>query len=435
MRESILIIDDNIKLCRSLGRNFDLLGFNQFYFHCGDDAINCIKKEAPDVVLLDVSLGDEDGLNVLKEIKALKPFLPVIMITGFGSIETAVKAIKYGALDFIQKPLKFDELHIVIENALKSRKQLYLLPSQKSLSTQKIITSNKIVLETLEKAKRLAKTDFPILIQGESGTGKEGLAEFIHNNSTRAEKGIKKINCSAFPENLLDNELFGHEKGAYTGATNIFKGVFEKAEGGTLLLDEIGDMSLQTQAKILRTLQNREIKRIGSETTRFIDVRFIASTNKDLKDLIQKGLFREDLYYRLTTATLYLPPLRERREDIPLLAEYFLSENCSHGKKLSMSEEFLQLLEENNWRGNIRELRNIINYAAAIGGDTLLIDDLPPSFNSDTKEINNYSTIKNSERLLILKTLNDTGNNKKLTAEILKISRKTLYNKMERYGL
>lgn len=441
LKKTILIIDDNIKLCKSLCRNFEHIGFKVSFKSNSKESLIEIKINPPDVVLLDVALGDENGIELLKLIKGQDSHIPVIMITGFGTIEIAVEAIKLGAFDFIQKPLEFNKLLIIVENASKMRKldieNINLKNKVKTLSP-KIISENSIIKDLLLKAKKLANTDFPILIQGESGTGKEGLAEYIHNNSLRSGQNIIKINCSAFPENLLDNELFGHEKGAYTGAHSKFIGVFEKANGGTLLLDEIGDMSLQTQAKILRTLQNSEIRPIGSEKTTIIDVRFIASTNKDLKELIKKNQFREDLYYRLSTATLFMPPLRDRKDDIPLLVDHFLEllHNDNLNTSLTYTSDFLSALLSDGWRGNIRELKNIVNYAAAICTSSIIdIDDLPPSFIGKSDFTKSFNMIKDSEKNLIIKTLQKTGNNKKLTSELLKISRKTLYNKMDKYGI
>jgi len=421
--------------------NFSQLGLQAGYQCEGKQALLKLQESSPDAVLLDISLGNEDGMRILKEIKQLNPHLPVIMITGFGTIKTAVAAIKSGAFDYIQKPLEFNKLMVIVENAVK----MYRLKKENQnyrrkifRMTQKIITGNKKMIGICSKAERLAGTNFPLLIQGESGTGKEGMAEFIHNHSDRNSMDLLKINCAAFPENLLDNELFGHEKGAYTGAHSQFRGVFEKAAGGTLLLDEIGDMSLATQAKILRTLQNHEIRRIGSEHTLKVDVRFIASTNKDLKELIQKGLFREDLYYRLSTATIHLPPLKDRKDDIPILVRSFLEElNVDiPDRALRPGNEFLQALLEHDWPGNIRELKNTVNYTAAICmGDELSIEDLPPSFPGKELVLNSHGLLKSSERNLIIKTLQQTNYNKKKTAELLKISRKTLYNKMARYEL
>lgn len=440
MKDSIFIIDDNEKLCLSLSRNFEQLGYLNQYKCSGLEALKELSLNDYDVILLDVSLGSESGVELLKRIKSIHADIPVIMITGYGTVESAVESLKNGAYDYIQKPLTFQKLLVIVENAIKLRQLNIENKNLKDKITDlapKIITVNRKILEICKKAVKLAKTDLPILIQGESGTGKEGLAELIHFHSERNSGKFVKVNCSAFPENLLDNELFGHEKGAFTGAVSKFAGVFEQANGGTLLLDEIGDMSLATQAKILRTLQNNEIKRIGSEEVTFIDVRFIASTNKDLKSLISLGLFREDLYYRLSAATLYLIPLRERIDDIPLLVDYFVkninndSEECT-----TIDNQFINRLIEHDWPGNIRELKNIVRYSAALCSDKVITkEDLPPSFYGGAIYQEFADPIKDNERTLIIKTLQKTNNNKKKTAEVLKISRKTLYNKIDKYGI
>lgn len=440
----VLVVDDNQKLCKGLSRNFQQLGYEALYALNSKDALEIVQEHEVHIVLQDVSLGEEDGLDVLAEIKNLKPSLPVIMITGFGTILTAVHSIKAGAYDYIQKPLEFNKLLVIVENALKMQQlnqENEGLRNKIFQLTPKIVTQNQEMIGICNKAERLASTDFPILIQGESGTGKEGMAEFIHNHSPRYSREIVRINCAAFPENLLDNELFGHEKGAYTGADQQFKGVFEKAQGTTLLLDEVGDMSLSTQAKILRALQNNEIRRIGGESSISIDVRFIASTNKNLEQMIEKKLFREDLYYRLSTATIWLPPLRDRKDDIPLLVESFL-ENFSGGKDTQITRytpEFMDRLMSYNWPGNIRELKNSINYASAISlKDYIDVGDLPPMFSDEEEfreELNPVNELRQNEKILILKTLQKTNFNKKRAAEILHISRNTLYNKLERYGI
>jgi len=441
LRKSLLVIDDNEKLCRSLCRNFERQGYATSFDTTGTDIKEIIDRFNPKTILLDISLKDKNGLEILREIKEYRPNIPVIMITGFGTIETAIESIREGAFDYIQKPLEFNKLLVIIENAIKMNlldKENQSLKKRITRLSPRIVTENPRMLEIFDKAKRLAGTDFPLLIQGESGTGKEGMAEYIHQNSTRVGADFLKINCAAFPENLLDNELFGHEKGAYTGAESLFRGVFEKADGGTLLLDEIGDMTLATQAKILRTLQNNEIRRIGSEKTIKIDVRFIASSNKDLKSLIQKQLFREDLYYRLTTATITLPPLRERKNDIPLLVDTFLQEFYSQkgDPPKTCTEGYYQRLIDYHWPGNIRELKNVVHYSGAISLKSQITpEDLPPLFLENSEGTCCGGLIQENERDLIIKTLQKTNNNKKRAAEMLQVSRKTLYNKLEKYGI
>lgn len=434
----ILIVDDMEKLCLSLKKNFDQLGYSARYALNGKDALKFVMDSEISAVLLDISLGYEDGIEVLRQIKELRSQLPVIMITGFGTIRTAVDSIKIGAFDYIQKPLDFNKLLVIVENAIR----LYHLEDENRTLKERLIkrsfqpeSRNPAMNSLFDKADRLARTDLPILIVGESGTGKEGLADFIHNHSNRQAREIVKVNCAAFPDNLLDNELFGHEKGAFTGATGVFRGMFEEAGGSTLLLDEIGDMALPTQAKILRALQNKEIRRLGGNKTIRIDARFIASTNKDLTELIENGEFRQDLYYRLSNAILHIPPLRERREDIPLLIDTFLKESSTlNGRVLSVgSSSLYDRLTEYDWPGNVRELKNAISYAAAITlKDCIGVEDLPPQLNESYE---GNGMIRENEKYLIKQALQKSGNNKKLAAEFLNISRRTLYNKLEKYDL
>jgi DNA-binding NtrC family response regulator len=290
---------------------------------------------------------------------------------------------------------------------------------------------------------KLAPTDLPVLFRGESGTGKEVIADFMHGASVRSAMPMVKINCAAFPETLLDNELFGHEKGAYTGADSMFKGVFEKANGGTLFLDEIGDMPLSIQAKILRTLQNNEIRRLGGSDTITVNVRFIAATNKDPEEMIRKGQFREDLYYRLNTAVLLIPSLRERREDIHLLVEHFLADRSTgassaagHSVLKQVSAEVMARFLHYEWPGNVRELKNVVTYAAAMSsGERIELQDLPLHFLEGAQTAGEGNIREDMERALILKVLQSTKYNRSKTAELLAMSRKTLYTRMVKYGL
>lgn len=427
MKEKIFIIDDNEKLCESLEMNLMHLGYKCDFRTNSQSSLDFLENENPDLILLDLSLGDENGLDILKNIKIRKPIIPVIMITGFGTITTAVEAIKAGAVDYIQKPLNFSHLLKIIENTIK------LEPGKVSES---FITQSPEMKKLLNKAEKLAQTDFPVLITGESGTGKERLAHFIHENSNRKNKKLQIINSAAFPESLLDNELFGHEKGAYTGADTDFKGIFERSDSSTLFMDEIGDMTLQTQVKILRTLQNNEIRRIGGNDIRKIDVRFIGATNRDLLELMQIKRFREDLYYRLSTAILHVPSLRKRKEDILPLADYFLR-SCFQDRKFSLTDEAKEGLHNYQWPGNIRELKNSIQYAGALASDDRIhISDFPISLSAVTQEKKvSVISLEGHEKNAIMKALNSTNNNKTEAAELLNISRKTLYNKIAKYGI
>ena len=436
----ILIVDDMEKLCLSLKKNFEQLGYPVRYALNGKTAVEIGRDPSISAVLLDISLGDENGIDVLRILKEHRPRLPVIMITGYGTIKTAVESIKLGAFDYIQKPLDFNKLLVIMENALK----LYRLEDENEVMKDRIIKNtfrpesrNPVMVELFDRAERLAPTDLPVLIIGESGTGKEGLADFIHSRSGRQVREMIKVNCAAFPDNLLDNELFGHEKGAFTGAGSAFKGMFEEAGGSTLLLDEIGDMALPTQAKILRALQNKEIRRLGGNKTIRIDARFIASTNKDLTELIDVGSFRQDLYYRLSNAILRIPPLRERKDDIPLLVETFLMEASRiNGKVVEVGcDALLERLMDYDWPGNVRELKNAVSYAAAITlKDCIAVEDLPPHLN-DSNTSASGGMMQENEKHLIRQALQKSGYNKKRAAEILNISRRTLYNKLEKYDL
>lgn len=441
MSRDILIVDDKIRVCESLGQNFEQLGYICTYATNGSEAISKFLNEPLSAVILDIKLGDENGIDILKSFVGLNRSIPVIMITAFATIETAVESIKIGAYDYLQKPINFDRLVKVVENAIRLKElQEENLKFRNMLSdfSTRLITKNKVMLELCRKAKQLAATDLPVLIYGESGTGKELLADFIHSYSVQPCNPIVKINCSAFAESLLDNELFGHDRGAYTGADATFKGVFERADGGTLFLDEIGDMPLSIQSKILRTLQEKEIRRLGGKNNIKVNVRFIAATNKKIVDLMRENSFREDLFYRLNAATLAVPPLRERKDDIPLLVSHFLQEfqsGNSHQPKV-VSDRAMQILLDYDWPGNIRELKNTLHYAAAIAlEDCINISDLPPGF-VEQKPMEIAENIREKmEKELILSTLRKSGNNKKRTAELLKISRKTLYNKLEKYEI
>ena len=443
MQKTILIIDDNATLCNTLAQTFQQLGYQAFSALNSVEATHVISQRQIQVVLLDIMLGDEDGIDVLQQLLRLRQSLPVIMITGYASIESAVQSIKLGAFDYVKKPLDFEHLVKVVENALQisSPKEPPRADSgHTSEPVSPIITQHPAMLEVCQKAQKLAATDLPVLLLGENGTGKEVVADFIHANSPRHGQRMLKINCAAFPETLLDNELFGHEKGAYTGANSLFKGVFERANRSSLFLDEIGDMPLTIQAKILRTLQNREIRRLGGNTTITVDVRFIAATNKDVKRFIREERFREDLYYRLNTAVIRIPPLRERKDDIPLLAEYFLQEysNNHDCRTEYLSPSVLTSFRHYHWPGNVRELKNVIHYAAAIsGGTSIQLKDLPPDFPTEFQaKTGAPDNIRDEmEKNLILNMLQKTAYNKKKTAELLNMSRKTLYSRLKKYDI
>ncbi len=426
--KTILLVDDNISIYKSLSPLLLEKGFYCLYAGNFEEAARHYSSSSVDLTLLDIRLGDEDGMSILKKLLSYNTDIPIIMITAFGTIETAVQAIQFGAKNYIQKPINFKKLFTIIEKHLQTAEE----NSNVLNVNDSVFSLNSEMQEIIEKVKVLATSDIPILIQGESGTGKEVLADFIHKNSQHRGKKAVKINCSSFNESLLENELFGHEKGAYTGAGDLFKGVFERADKSTLFLDEIGDMPLSLQAKILRAIQNKEIRRLGGKEDLNIDVRFIAATNKDLPEMIKEKTFRKDLYYRLNTATVILPPLRDRIEDIEHLSAIFIKKK---GSNKHLSKETTLLFKTFSWPGNIRELENVINYALVLArNDEIRINDLPPYLN--TKETPySLSIKKNNEEELILKALKTTNNHKSAAAQLLGISRKTLYNKMKHYEI
>ena len=441
MEQEILIIDDKIKVCESLAQNFRELGYRSHSATNSSDAVRLYLNHKIGAVILDVRLGEENGIDVLKQLMALNSKVPIIMITAYATIETAVESIKLGAFDYLQKPINFDKLETVVKNAIRLKQleeENLKFRSRLSDFSSRLVTQSSEMHELCRKARQLAATDLPILICGESGTGKELLADFIHSCSRQSCNKIIKINCSAFAESLLDNELFGHDRGAYTGADSTFQGVFERAHNSTLFLDEIGDMPLSIQSKILRTLQDKEFRRVGGKATIKIDVRFIAATNKNLQVLIAEQKFREDLFYRLNAATLTIPPLRQRREDIPLLVGHFLNDFQSNDSKKTklLSERVMKFFMNYDWPGNVRELKNALHYAATISlKERIDIGDLPLGFMKQEQPETSENVRAKMEKELILSMLQKSEYNKKRAAELLNMSRKTLYNKLEKYGI
>ncbi|PID57071.1 sigma-54-dependent Fis family transcriptional regulator [candidate division KSB3 bacterium] len=441
MNAQLLIIDDKIKVCKSLAQNFDQRGYTTLYATSSREGLALFSRHPIGVVLLDIMLGAENGIDVLQQLQRLRPQVPVIMISGYGSIDSAVRSIKLGAFDYVTKPLDFEKLLQLVANAVQAsedHKKHTHLKDRVPARSPTLVTRNPRMLTLCETIKKLAATDLPILIMGENGTGKEIIADFIHVKSSRSSRKMHKINCAAFPETLLDNELFGHERGAYTGADTVFQGIFERADQSSLFLDEIGDMPLTIQAKILRTLQNNEIRRLGGKQTITVNVRFIAATNRNLEELIVEKSFRQDLFYRLNTAMLQLPPLRERKDDIPLLVKHFLTEYATANARSlkQLSDTVMERFLDYHWPGNVRELKNTLNYAAAISsGERVETEDLPPNF-SELQQAPPAENIREEvEKNLILKTLQKTKYNKTKAAVLLNMSRKTLYNKLERYGI
>jgi DNA-binding NtrC family response regulator len=435
----ILIVDDELEICRSLSELLQESGFQAFFTTEAQEALALLQKSQPDLLLLDVRMPELGGIDLLKIIKEQQHDIPVIMITGFPSFQTAVTAMRYGAINIFPKPVRFQELLREISTLLDRREAR---SRQNSLHPQTMPESRSQEMKKInETLTRVARTDAPVIITGESGTGKELVAQMLHRQSRRRKAAFVKVNCAAIPDTLLETELFGCEAGAYTDAKSSRAGKFEIAHQGTLFFDEIGDMDIRLQAKILRVLQEQEFERVGGHRTFTTNTRIVAATNQDIVQLIKKGAFREDLYYRLSVVEIHLPPLRERKEDIDLLSHYFLETfNELYGKKIvSMSPHVRSLLLHHDWPGNIRELRNTIERAVIFcDGREIKECDLPEQYRnlSSGSEAQNYeAAIEELDRERILEALRLSDGIKSHAAELLKIHRKTLYNKMKRLGL
>ncbi|NOX33167.1 MAG: sigma-54-dependent Fis family transcriptional regulator [Deltaproteobacteria bacterium] len=388
MYPAVLIVDDETTIIESLEGILSDDGFEVMHAFNGYEALKKIETESPDIVLLDIWMPGIDGIETLKEIKKTAPNLPVVMITGHGTIESAVDATKSGAYDFLEKPLSIDKVMVTINNALNFRKleeeNIYL--RKKTIEKNSITGTSPAVQKLYGEIMSAAPSDASILITGENGTGKEMVARTIHQFSLRPEKPFIIINCAAIPEENLDSELFGHEKGAFEKASSKNKGKFELASEGTLFLDEIGDMNINTQAKILRALESKTFQRIGGGRTLHMDVRLIASSNKDLEKEIKAGTFRQDLYFRLNVIPIHVPPLRDRKEDIPMLVDTFLEKLRKHssGKKKTISEKALKLLVDYEWQGNVRELKNLVErLSIMVDSDRIGVEDIPQPYNPE----------------------------------------------------
>jgi two-component system response regulator HydG len=444
--KTILVADDEKAHRLMLRAHLEREGFDVVEASDGQDAIAKVAERIVDLVLMDIRMPVIDGMEALAKIKKLNPAVPVIIMTAYGSIGSAVEALKSGAEDYLSKPLDMDELIFKVNKALRYRQLEEENVLQKErlgmrFDFSRIIGTSPAIKELFETLSMVVPTEATILLLGESGTGKELVANAIHQNSPRREKPYVKVNCAALPETLLESELFGHEKGAFTGATGKKKGRFELADGGTIFLDEIGEMSLSTQTKILRVLQEREFEPVGGTKTIKVDVRIIAATNKQLEQEVSKGRFREDLYYRINVVPITIPPLRERSEDIPLLAGHFLRIYSEKNKRAIRGFEpgVMQAFMQHSWPGNVRELENIVERMVIMSrGDTVGLNDLPPALASHQQEEGRTpspTSLRDVERETIVKTLRQTGGNRTKTAAILGITRKTLQNKIKEYAI
>jgi two-component system nitrogen regulation response regulator NtrX len=451
MHQTILIVDDEESIRQTLGGILTDEGFHVITAGSGEEALRLLEEEPPNLVVLDIWLPGMDGIEVLKTIKVLHPNLQVVMMSGHGTIETAVKATKLGAFDFIEKPLSLEKVILVVNHAMElvRLEEENLLLRQKVVSHEYELTGNSAPIQDLkEMIGIVAPTNAWILIMGENGTGKELVARSVHRQSRRVQKPFVEVNCAAIPEDLIESELFGHEKGAFTGATAMKRGKFDLANEGTIFLDEVADMSLKAQAKVLRILQEKTFERVGGNRLISTDVRVLAATNKDLEKEMEEGRFRQDLYYRLNVIPLRIPPLRDRREDIPLLVNRFLSDFAlKEGEaEKKVTDEVMASLMRHNWPGNVRELKNIIERLVIMTpGGVISKCDISPLFGEGGKEIlphepaisgDSFRAAKQDfERQYIIRKLREFDGNISRTAEAIGLERSNLHKKIRGYGL
>ncbi len=456
----VLIIDDDKDICLLLQKFLTKKGYEAAYEVTGNEGINALKKQHYDLVISDYRLPDDDGISILKKIKIINPESAVIIITGYSDVRTAVETLKHGAYDYVTKPLYPDEILVTIEDAIDAKKDQQIQreniskgKAKKPSNKKHFIVGKSSQSETVQKhIELIAPTDMSVIISGETGSGKEFVANEIHNQSKRKDQPFVAIDCGALPKELAGSELFGHMKGAFTGALADKKGSFELADGGTLFLDEIGNLTYDNQIKLLRVLQERKIKRLGGTKDIAIDVRVIAASNEDLKDLVKQGKFREDIYHRLNEFKIDLSPLRERKSDIMVFANHFLSNaNNQLDKDVEgFDKDVEDKLKNYYWHGNLRELQNVIKRAVLLtNGESIAIESLPseiisPDYiggaindkNDSAADPTDLKAVsENAERNAIINVLEKTGYNKTKAAEVLNIDRKTLYNKLKAYDI
>lgn len=444
MEESlVLVVDDEEGIRESLSDILKDEGHEVITSETGEEALKIIRENNPDLIFLDIWLPGMDGLQALKEIKEVNPELTVVMISGHGTIDLAVKATKMGAYEFLEKPLSIDRVLLVTKNALEKKKiELENKALKLNLKKQRRLIGNSLKMQRLqEQIEMAAKSNSRVLILGESGSGKELVAHILHEKSSRANKPFIEVNCAAIPQELIESELFGHEKGSFTGAFERKKGKFELANEGTLFLDEVGDMSLTTQSKVLRVIETQEFQRVGGSKSIKVDVRIISATNKDLFEEVKKGTFREDLFYRLNVIPIFVPPLRERKEDIPELVKYFL-DYCAkeYGQKpKKITPEALKAIENYNWPGNIRELRNVIERLVIMTPSNIISPKDIIISETSRSDYFSYKTLKEAkesfEKDFITKKLEENNWNISKTAEILNIERSNLHRKIKAYNI
>ncbi len=455
--EKILIVDDEAFIRENLERILAGDGYRPFSTESGEEALRLVEEEEIDLVLLDLNLGPHSGLDVLKKLREIDPDVLVIIITGYGTVESAVEALKMGAYDYIKKPFKADAIRLIVKLALETQSLRRTLRALKrksldSVSSADMVGSSPELLQVFRQIREVAKHETAtVLITGESGTGKELVARAIHNLSPRSQRPFTEINCGSLPFNLLETELFGHEKGAFTDAKTRKIGLFEESNGGSIFLDEIGEMDMNLQVKLLRVLEDRKFRRLGGVRNIDIDVRIIAATNRELKVAIDEKAFREDLYYRLNVFPIHIPPLRERREDIPALLDFFLKRFSREFKKRmkEISREALDLMTRYHWPGNVRELKNLVERICIMHDVEILRPEhlpteiwgqgpsreMPSTIDIPPEGVVLDDIIAQIEKDLVSKALKITGGNVAKTARILNVPRGTLRYKLDKYGL
>jgi len=444
----ILVVDDEAGVRRTLTEILEDEGFQVTSVAGGDEALAMVKKQAPRVVLLDIWMPGRDGLEVLPEIRRLAPGAAVIMISGHGTVEIAVKATKLGAFDFVEKPLSLEKIIVTVRNAMRQGQleEKARLLAEQLVGDEEIVGNCAMVQELRAQILRAAPSTARVFIYGENGTGKELVARMIHRHSLRCDAAFVEVNCAAIPEELIESELFGHAKGAFTGASEAKQGKFALAHEGTLLLDEVADMSLKVQAKVLRVLQEQTFERVGGTETRKVDVRVLAATNKSLEDEITAGRFREDLYFRLNVIPIHVPPLREREDDVLLLARHFSGQFArQYGETAkTFTPAAAEALRAYRWPGNVRELRNMMErLAILVESEHVDLQDLPSSVRGSKGDadlqIADFSSLKlgreEFERRFIIKKIQEAGGNISRAAELLGLDRTSLYRKMKQYGI
>ena len=455
-QKTLLVADDDASIRSLLKQLLSEEGFTVLEASTGIEVVDMVKESSPDLVIMDVRMPELDGIEALSRVKATNPKTAVLIMTAFGSSNAAIRAMELGAFDYITKPFELDKISHTVKRVLDYQdliQEVEVLRDEISslVQTERIVGNSPAMQEVYKTIGKVAKADATVLITGESGTGKELVAEALHFNSNRRSGPLVKVSCAALPETLLEAELFGHEKGSFTGAMTQRRGRFEMADKGTIFLDEIGEMTVATQTKLLRVLQERKIERIGSNLPIKVDIRIIVATNKDLQKQVEQQKFRDDLYYRLNVINIHMPPLRDRKEDIPSLVEHFLAKHrySATAQPAAISEEAIRRLMEYNWPGNVRELENVIERAVVLSrGQIITSRELPfgdheagdgdeGEREGDAKGDSSFfkKSVAQFEKDLIMKALRDANGNRSKAAEMLGIYRRLLYAKIKEYGL